>query len=151
MLKKLSAKTTCTEEMHRLVELRSLRNLRPGVDDELILRIDGRLENAELPVDAKHPTILPNRHPLTRLIVLDKHAESGHARPSYTLMKTRLRFWNIFGISSVKGILSECNKCARRKATPIRQLMADLPTRRVTACNKPFKFCGVDYFGPYIL
>ena len=150
ILKKLSAKTTRTEEMRRLAELKSLRNLRPCVDDELILRIDGRLENAELPVDAKHPMILPNRHPLTRLIVLDKHAESGHAGPSYTLMKTRLRFWIIFGISSVKSILSECNKCARRKATPIRQLMADRPACRVTVCNKPFKFCGVDYFGPYI-
>ena len=98
--------------MRRLAELKSLRNLRPCVDDELILRIDGRLENAEFSVDAKHPMILPNRHPLTRLIVLDKHAESGHAKPSYTLMKTRLRFWIIFGISGVKSILSECNKCA---------------------------------------
>ena len=148
ILKKLSAKTTGTEEMRRLAELKSLRNLRPCVDDELILRIDGRLENAELPVDAKHPIILPNRHTLTRLIVLNKHAESGHAGPSYTLVKTR--FWIIFGISSVKSILSECNKCARREATPIRQFMADLPACRVTACNKPFKFCGVDYFGPYI-
>ena len=26
--------------------------------------------------------------------------------------------------------------------------MADLPACRVTACNKPFKFCGVNYFGP---
>ena len=84
ILKKLSAKTTCTEELRRLAELKTLRNLRPCADDELILRIDGRLENAELPVDAKHPRILPNRHPLTRLIVLDKHAESGHAGPSYT-------------------------------------------------------------------
>ena len=28
--------------------------------------------------------------------------------------------------------------------------MADLPACRVTDCNKPFKFCGVDYFGPNI-
>ena len=28
--------------------------------------------------------------------------------------------------------------------------MADLPTWRVTATNKPFKFCGVDYCGPFV-
>ena len=27
--------------------------------------------------------------------------------------------------------------------------MADLPECRVTATNKPFKFCGVDYLGPF--
>ena len=37
----------------------------------------------------------------------------------------------------------------RRKATPIRQLMANLPACRVTSTYKPFKVCGIDYFGPY--
>ena len=36
-----------------------------------------------------------------------------------------------------------------RKAKPIRQLMADLPSCRVSACNKPFKFTGLDYLGHY--
>ena len=131
ILKKLSAKTKCTEEMRRLAELKSLRNLRPCVDEKLILRIDGRLENVELPVNAKHPIILPSKHPLIRLIALNKYVDSGHAGPTYTLMKTRLRFWIIFGISSVKSILSDCGQCACRKATTIRQLMADLPACRV--------------------
>ena len=34
-------------------------------------------------------------------------------------------------------------------ATPIRQLMTDFPAYRVTATYKPFKFRGIDYFGPY--
>ena len=40
--------------------------------------------------------------------------------------------------------------CALRKATPVWQLMADLPACRVTPTNKPFKFCAADYLGPYI-
>ena len=48
-----------------------------------------------------------------------------------------------------KSILSKCSKCARRKATPIHQFIADLPACRVTATYKPFKFCGINYFGPY--
>ena len=63
-------------------------------------------------------------------------------------MQTRQRFRITPGISSVKRHLLDCGKCALKKAKPIRQLMADLPSFRVTAVNKPFKFCGTDYFGP---
>ena len=135
--------------MRQVSELRTLRNLRPCVDRDLLLRIEGRLENADLPLDTKHPIILPSRHALTRLIVLHEHCNSGHAGPTYTLMKTRRRYWIIYGISSVKRSLGDCSKCRLRKATPIRQLMADLPECRVTATEKPFKFCGVDYLGPF--
>ena len=119
--------------MSRISEPKSLRNLRPFVDANFMLRIDGRLENAELPLDTRHPLIFPSKHALTRLIVLHENVEAVHAGPSYTLTRTRQQFWIIHGISSVKSILSKCSKCARRKATPIREVMADLPACRVTA------------------
>ena len=130
--------------------MKSLRNLRPCVDSNSMFRIEGRLENSELPVDVKHPLFLPGNHPLTRMVVLDEHVKAGHAGPAYTLMETRQRFWIIHGISNVKRVLSDCSKCARRRSTPVRQLMADLPPCRVTVTNKPFKFCGIDYLGPYM-
>ena len=148
ILKRLSSKVSDTEQMRVINELKTLRSLRPCVDSNSMFRVEGRLENASLPVEAKHPLIFPGKHALTRLIVLDEHSNAGHAGPAYTLMQTRQRFWIIHGISSVKRYLSECGKCAIQKAKPIRQLMADLPSFRVTAVNKPFKFCGTDYFGP---
>ena len=108
------------------------------------LRIEGRLENADLPLDSKHPLILPGRHPLTGLIVQYQHEQAGHGGPAYTLMKTRERFWIIHGISRVKFYIAHCRKCALLKAKPVCQLMADLPSCRVTVCNKPFKFTGLD-------
>ena len=151
ILKKLSAKLLNTEQMHHVSELKTLCNLRPCVGPDLTLRVEGRrLENASLSVDTKHPYILPGSHALTRLIVLSEHSNAGHVGPSYTLMQTRQRFWMIHGISSVKRYLSDCGKCALKKAEPIRPLMADLPSFRVTAVIKPFKFCGTDYFGPII-
>ena len=51
-----------------------------------MLRVEGRLENTELPIDTKHPFILPSRHALTRLIILNEHSQAGHAGPAYTLM-----------------------------------------------------------------
>ena len=140
ILKRLNDRATSAEEMSRISELKSLRNLQPCVNANSILRIDGRLEDAKLSLDTRHPLILPSKQALTRLIVLYKHVEAGHAEPFYTLMRTRQQFWIIHGISSVKSINSKCSKCARRKATPIRQLMADLPACRVTATYKPFKF-----------
>ena len=62
-------------------------------------------------------------------------------------MRTRQRFWIVYGISSVKRYITECVKCAMRKATPVRLLMVNLLAGRVTATNKPFKFCVVDYLG----
>jgi len=123
------------EDKRRVNELKTLRNLRPCVGEDLLLRVDGRLENADLPTDAKHPLILPGRHPLTRLIVLSEHVKSGHADPAYTVMKTRRRFWIIHGSGNVKYYLANCAKCSILKAKPIRQLMSDLPASRLTLCN----------------
>ena len=108
------------------------------------LRIEGRLENAGFPLDSKHPLILPGRHPLTGLIVQYQHEQAGHGGPAYTLMKTREHFWIIQGISSVKFYIANCGKCALLKAKPVCQLMADLPSCRVTVCNKPFEFTGLE-------
>jgi len=66
--------------------------------------------------------------------VLADHELVGHGGPAYTLMKTRERFWIIHDISSVKYYIANCGKCALKKAKPIRQLMADLPSFSVTAC-----------------
>ena len=140
---------TNNDDKRRVNELKALRNLRPCVGPDKLFRIDGRLENADQPVDTKHPLILPGRHHLTRLIVLYEHTKSGHAGPSYTLMNTRQRYWIIHGIGSVKHYLAECEKCSILKAKPVRQLMADLPECRLTLANKPFKFCGLDYLGYY--
>ena len=76
----------------RLNELKTLRNLRPCVDSDYCSRIEGGLENADLPLDSKPPLILPGRHPLTGLIVQYEHAQAGHGGPAYTVMKTRERF-----------------------------------------------------------
>ena len=145
ILKRINQNANNAADMKRVSELKTLRNLRPCVGTDSILCVEGRLENAELPLDCKHPIILPGSHALTRLIVLHEHVLAG---PSYTLMKVRQRFWIIHGVSNVKRFLSQCSRCARRKATSIRQLMADLPVCRVNATNKPFKFSGVDYLGP---
>ena len=134
--------------MQILNELKTLRNLRPCLDSESPFRVEGRLLNSELPIDTRQPFIIPSRHALSRLIILHEHVQAGHAGLAYTLMQTRQQFWIIFGNGSVKHYLSDCAKCALRKAKPVRQLLSDLPSFRVTKVNKPFQICGVDFLGP---
>ena len=80
-----------------------------------MLRVEGRLDNAKLPIDTKHSFILPSRHALTRFIVLDEHTKAVHAGPYYTLMSTTLQYWIIFGNRSVKHYVADCGKCALRE------------------------------------
>ena len=62
ILKRSSDRATSAEEMSLIAELKSLRNLLPCVDANSMLKIYGRLENAELPFDTRHPLALPSKH-----------------------------------------------------------------------------------------
>ena len=129
---RLRSKAKDPDPTRRLNEIKTLRNLRPFVGLDSLLRVEGHLENAALPVYAKHPVILPGRHALTRLIVLNAHELTGHAGLRYTLTKILEIFWIIHGNFSVKYYIAECGKCAILKAKLIRQLMADFSSCRVT-------------------
>ena len=78
IIKRLYSNAKDPHSSRHLNELKTLRNLRPCVGSDNLLRVEGRLENASLPVNTKHPIILPGRHPLTRLIVLNDHERAGH-------------------------------------------------------------------------
>ena len=49
-----------------------LRKLSPFLHDGVIC-VGGRLNNASIPFSAKHPMILPSKHPVTDLIIKDYH------------------------------------------------------------------------------
>ena len=76
-LKSLANEAKNVKQLLRISELKSLCNFRPCVDASYLLCVERRLENADLPIDTKHPLILPSRHPLTRLIVIQEHVEAG--------------------------------------------------------------------------
>ena len=81
--------------------------------------------------------------------MLNAHDLTGHAGPRYTLTKILEKFWIIHGNFSVKYYIANRGKCAILKVKPLKQLMADLPSCRVTVCNKPFKFAELDCLGPF--
>ena len=121
-------------------------------DEQGLLRIDGRLRNAdELSYDTKHPIILPKNHPVTTLIVQDAHEKLGHGTGvEQVLTQLRSRFWIVKGRCMVRNVLRSCMQCRRHfSMNTAGQKMAPLPRPRLQSL-RAFERVGVDYAGPYL-
>ncbi|XP_026471164.1 uncharacterized protein LOC113375440 [Ctenocephalides felis] len=130
--------------------LGKLKALNPFVDAEGLLRVGGRLENADISYDQKHPIILPKANLAIDIFIRSEHERLLHAGTQTTLANIRLKYWPIDGRNTVKRIIHKCVKCARFRATCAEQLMGSLPKDRVTA-YRPFQIVGVDFAGPVLL
>ena len=126
-----------------------LRTLSPFMDEEGILRVSGRLNNVPITGDAKHPVVVP-KHFLSALIAKQAHLRSLHGGSRLTLYLIRQNFWILGARNLVRNIIHELIVCVRHQAMLPAQLMADLPTTRVTSF-KLFKHSGLDYVSPLLV
>ncbi|XP_043226749.1 uncharacterized protein LOC122383931 [Amphibalanus amphitrite] len=124
-----------------------IADLSPILDADGILRVGGRLENAPLDEDARHPILLPAGSDVARMIIYETHRQLMHAGAEHTLNEVRQKFWIPRGRSQVKRVLIDCAICRKRRARPQPPRMADLPADRFNTSH-PFSFVGIDYFGP---
>ncbi|XP_038061252.1 uncharacterized protein LOC119731982 [Patiria miniata] len=128
-----------------------LQRLSPITSNNGILCVGGRLTNANIPHQAKHPWIMPNKHRVTELIIQQYHHQYGHSGGERILAELRQKYWIVKGRIAVKRVLRHCLECKKKKATPETQVMADLPKDRVTHGAAPFSTVGVDFFGPFMV
>ncbi|XP_053691014.1 uncharacterized protein LOC128739545 [Sabethes cyaneus] len=124
-----------------------LNSLCPRLLDGVI-RVGGRLANAQISSGRKHPIILDKDHPLTTLVMLHYHHKMLHAGQQLLIASVRDRFWPIGVCSLARQTIHRCVTCFRNKPTVHEQLMGDLPSERVTPAP-PFLRVGVDYCGPF--
>ncbi|XP_055714210.1 uncharacterized protein LOC129808456 [Phlebotomus papatasi] len=68
-----------------------LRNLAPFLDENGVIRVGGRLENADLNRETKNPMILPGG-PLAKRIVSHEHHRMWHAGPRLIMMGLRRKY-----------------------------------------------------------
>ena len=103
-----------------------LLSLNPVLDEDGLLRSDGRLRYADyLPFHARFPVILPRKHRVTRLIVKSYHERGNHAAgTNLTLSLLSARFWIMQGKEEIR-------ECQKRKAKAAKQIMAPLPKIRL--------------------
>ncbi|XP_065361898.1 uncharacterized protein LOC135955477 [Calliphora vicina] len=126
-----------------------LYNLMPYVDDDGLLRVYGRIDAASyLPYSSRRPIILPKIHNFTKLVVMHYHCQMMHQNHEATICEVRKKFWIPQLRSLLKTIVSNCQQCKIKNANPQAPIMGPLPFDRLEPNIEPFKYTGLDYFGP---
>ncbi|XP_062538909.1 uncharacterized protein LOC134207202 [Armigeres subalbatus] len=118
----------------------------PVLDDEGVLRMDGRLANSvESSFDKKHPIILSRFHDVTHKLIQHYHDQFGHANSETVFNEMRQRFQIPKMRPAIQQVVNKCVWCRVNKCRPRSPRMAPLPVERVTPHQRPFSSVGVDY------
>jgi hypothetical protein len=110
---------------------KSIRQLDPFIDENGIVRVGGRLDNADIPYAHKHPMLLPSRHRLTDLIIDHHHLRLKH--PGLNTLQANLKqeFWILSFRKAIHSRLRQCVPYFRTRPKSVQPKMASLPTYRV--------------------
>lgn len=127
-----------------------LRSLNPFIDNDGLLRVGGRLQNAQLKYNQKHQMILPKDHVFSKLVTQEAHNLVLHGGIQSTLSQLRTKYWILNSKSLVSKTIRGCVKCFRFRRSTSEQLMGMLPPERITPCG-PFTNTGIDYAGPFAI
>ena len=104
----------------------------PFLDNDGVLRVGGRLRNAENPAAAKYPVVLPKKGHVTRLIISHYHDSIYHQGRGMKHNQIRSSgFWIVGGSSAVADFIAKCVHCRKLRVVLQEQKMADLPEDRV--------------------
>lgn len=136
------------KENNELPKTNAIKSLSIFLDDEGMLRVGGRLKNAEITYNMKHQILLPKNNKVTDLIIKSEHLKAFHSGPRLTEALIRKKFWIVNGMSTIKKTLRNCIICKKCKPKPLCQKMGELPKCRVKLPQKPFINCAIDYAGP---
>ena len=127
-----------------------LRRVGPYLNkDDGLLKVDGRLEHAELPARTRHPVIIAPDHPLTKLIIEDCHRQVHNSGVEHTLSIVREQFFLPQGRRAIRRTLANCVECKILHSLPKAQRMANLHKERLQGFLRVFTNVGLDCFGPF--
>ena len=127
-----------------------LKTLTPYLDKDDLIRIGGRLSNADLPTTQIHPIILDSKDLLMVKYFTYLHVALCHCGPSLLLSHTGTKLHVLGARRLCRKTCSCCITCRKCKPRVQSQVMAELPAQRVTA-SPPFTHCGMDFAGPFTI
>ncbi|XP_058455592.1 uncharacterized protein LOC131432955 [Malaya genurostris] len=139
-----------TSQWQTVEKSSALHRLTPLVEEDGLIRMEGRSANAEfLPFDLRFPVIVPDEHPVAKLLVEHYHKRFGHGYRDTVKNELRQRF-HIPKINAVvRKVTSCCVWCRVHRSRPQAPRMAPLPVQRLTPYLRAFSYVGVDYLGPF--
>lgn len=133
----------------RLPSTSPLASLCPVLDKDGLLRVGGRLNEANISNGERHPLILPKLCHTLELIINHYHTKVQHQGRVFTHGLIRSSgYWIIGGKRMLNSIIDKCLKCKKLRGQRQTQKMADLPVDRVSPAP-PFSYVGLDVFGPW--
>ncbi|KAK3096683.1 hypothetical protein FSP39_002345 [Pinctada imbricata] len=136
------------QENRKLPRDSKILKLSPYLDSTGLLRVGGRISNANISSEEANPLIIPNHH-IATLICRHYHAKVYHQ--GRTLTEGSIRnagYWLIGGKRIVSSSIYKCVRCRRLRGRQTDQRMADLPFERLDPAP-PFTYIGIDVFGPW--
>ncbi|XP_071056457.1 uncharacterized protein [Onthophagus taurus] len=125
-----------------------LKKLNPFLDEKGLIRVGGKLCNALIEIEHKHPYLLPNDHYITHLIMRETHEKLLHCGTEQLIFTVRMQYWPISARKEAKSVVKKCLICFKFKPKQAELLMGNLPIDRLLASERPFTITGIDYAGP---
>lgn len=150
---KITQNTYFSDEIARVQNCKfvsSLRKLSPFVDTHGFLRVGGRISQADLPYNNKHPLLLPKRCHITTLLIEHVHKVYLHVGPRCLQGILCKRYWIVSARSVIRSVLSKCITCFKCNPISIQPYMGTLPAERLKP-NKVFDHVGCDLGGPFYI
>ena len=80
-------------------------------DENCLLRLKGRVWNAECSEDFRHPIFIPNDTYFAKLLIRDCHIQVLHSELNSTLNYLRNTYWISQGCKIVKQVIKDCFAC----------------------------------------
>lgn len=135
------------DEYYDKETLKNLATLNIFKDKEGIIRVKTQVTLREDTESFRYPIILPDQHPVVRLMIMDKHKRMLHAGVQILLNSLREEFWITRGRRAIRKVINDCMRCKRFTVKNILPTPCPLPLDRVRDA-RVFEVTGVDYAGP---
>ena len=135
------------EEKRAMKKSSKLLPFHPFLDHQGLLRVGGRINQAELLYPKCHPVILPGNHSLVKLMITSEHERLLHAGPTLVAASHSRNLCILNGRRAICSIVFNCVTCRCIATRPNNQEFGQLPVDRLKP-GVTFDRVGVDYAGP---
>ncbi len=95
------------KSLHARLKKGELKGLMPFIDENGVIRVGGRVNEAVISYDTKHPVLLPREHGISLLITRFVHQKS-HAGVATTVAQIRKKYWIIRCHDLAKSVKFRC-------------------------------------------
>ena len=132
---------------HAISAKSNLMSLSPIMGRDGLLRVGGRLSQANLSLSQTHPIILCSKSTIVLLLFNYNHVTLGHCGPTLLLASTGTRLHVVGARLLARSMCRQGVTCRRVSAKMENQMMGQLPAQLTP--SYPFQITGVDYAGPF--